>query len=129
MSDALWGVVIGGAIASLGPIASLIADTKRWKIERKLEQLREERARLERLISETLPQLGEAMLKNNYPSHMSSDIVALMPKAVADRFMTWMKEKPKDELKGKHAFFDMALEMKKCVADIDRKISALLDSA
>jgi len=126
VSETLLGVLIGGLIASIAPIASLIFESRRWKLERRLEQLRGERARLERLIADVLPQLGDGMAKNNYSSSMTSDIFALMPKAVSDKFDKWMAVKPKDDLKSKHAFFDMALEMKKCLAEIDRKIAELL---
>ena len=126
MSETLLGVLIGGLIASIAPIASLIFESGRWKLERRLEQLREERARLERLVDDVLPRLGDAMSKNSYPSSMTSDIFALMPKVVSDRFRVWMEEKPKDELKAKHALFDMALEMKRCLAEIDKKIAELL---
>lgn len=128
MSEALLGVLIGGLIASISPAASLIFEIKRWKLERRLEQLREERSRLEHVIEKVLPQLGDGMAKNSYSSHMMSDIYALMPKAVSDKFDEWMKEQPKDELKAKHAFLEMALEMKKCLAAIDAKIAKLLDA-
>lgn len=128
MSETLWGVLIGGLIASIAPISSLVFESKRWKTERRLEHLREERVRLEQLVTGVLSKLGDAMAKNSYPSTMTSDIFALMPKAVSDRFRIWMEEKDKDELKGKHALFDMALEMKKCLAEIDRKIAELLRS-
>lgn len=126
MSETLLGVIIGGLIASIAPIASLISETIRWKLERRLEQLREERSRLEHLIADVLPQLGDGMAENSYSSHMTSDIFALMPSSVSDKFEKWMAEEQKDELKSKHAFFDIALEMKKCLAEIDRNIAKLL---
>ncbi len=126
MSETLLGVLIGGLIASIAPISSLIFESKKWRIERRLAQLKEERARLELLIADVLPQLGKDMSEKNYSSHMTSDIFALMPKSVSDRFLEWMAEESKDELKSKHAFFDMALEMKKCLVEIDRKIAKLL---
>lgn len=128
MSEALIGVVIGGLIASIAPVVSLLTASRRWKLEKKLEHLRAERARFEKLSSEMLPQLAEAMAKNSYPSPMMSDILVLMPKPVGDRFEIWMAEKDKDELKGKFAFMGICVEMKKALSDIDRKIGELIDA-
>lgn len=128
MSEALIGVVIGGLIASIAPVVSLLTESRRWKLEKRLEHLRAERARLEKFSSETLPKLAEAMARDSYPSSMISDILVLMPKPVGDRFENWMAEKEKDELKGKFAFMDICVEMKKALSDIDRKIGELIDT-
>lgn len=127
MSETLIGVLIGGVIASIAPITSLFFESRRWKIERQLEQLKEERRRLERLIEYVLPQLGRDMVQDSYSAHMTSDIVALMPKSVLDRFDEWMFEEDKDEVKSKQALFKIAVEMKKCLAEIDEKISNILN--
>lgn len=104
MAETLLGVLIGGLIASIAPIASLVFESKRWALERRLEQIREERSRLECLIADVLPKLGDGLEKNSYSSQMISDIFALMPKSVWDKLEKWMEEEPKDESKSKHAF-------------------------
>jgi len=126
--EALLGVIIGGLIASIAPIITLIANHGRWKWEAKLEYLRAERHRLEELYRETLDKLDKAMAENKYPSQMISDICVLMPKPVADRFDTWMSEKNKDATKGQQAYLAICAEMKRSLADIDEKIKELINA-
>lgn len=128
LSEALIGVVIGGVIASIAPIAHLFADHRRWKHETKLAHLREERRRLEQMYSNTLTKLGDAMANNSYPSDMMSDILILMPKDIGERFEAWMAEKDKDPAKGKHAYMDICVAMKRSLADLDKRIQELIDA-
>ena len=79
------------------------------------------------MYSTTLEKLGEAMKKNIYPSQMTSDIQVLMPKDVLDRFMQWIVEKDKDEIKGKHAYMQIAVLMKCHLSEIDEQIKNFLE--
>ena len=126
MSEVLIGVIIGGIIASISPVASLLIDHFRWKKEKKLEHLRLERKRLEDLFTKTLEQLSEAMKKNKYPSKMTSDILILMPKNVSEKFQSWMDKENPTTLEGKHAYMDIAVEMKKSLSEIDNEIKELV---
>lgn len=128
MSEALIGVVIGGLIASVAPVCAIILDTRRWKLEKQLERLKEERSRLEQLLQTALPNLGEAMSVGSYPSTLTSDVFVLMPKEVGQRLEAWLEEEDKSDLKGKHAYFEICVEMKKAVANVDKKIDALLNA-
>lgn len=126
MSETLFGVMIGGLLASIVPVLTLFTDSRRWSREKQLDHLASERARLEALFSRTLEYLNSAMTENSYSSQMISDIMVLMPKPISDRFDAWMMEKPKDELKAKSAYLDICLEMKIALAGIDAKIAALI---
>jgi hypothetical protein len=126
MSDVLIGVIVGGVIASIAPITSLIINHLRWKREAKLEYLKSERSRLEKLYTGTLEKFAEAMAKNSYPSPMMSDIYVLMPKNVTDEVGKWITEKDKTELKGKHAYMDISVKMKRSLAEIDKQIKELV---
>ena len=126
MSEALIGVLVGGLIASIAPIANLIIDHLRWKRESKLEYLKAERSRLENLFTENLEKFAEAMKNNSYPSHVMSDIYILMPRNVADEVDKWMSEKDKTELKAKHAYLSISVEMKRALAEIDNQIKELV---
>jgi hypothetical protein len=70
-------VIIGGLIASVAPVCAIFLDTRRWKLEKQLERLKEERSRLEQLLSETLPRLAEAMAKG-FCSHVQVPCVLSM---------------------------------------------------
>lgn len=126
MSDTLIGVLIGGLIGSIAPFSTLVLGHYRWKRESKLEYLKSERLRLEGLFEKTLKQLGEGMKKNSYSSDMSSDIMILMPSEVIKQYLEFIADKDKTELKCKHAYFDLALAMKKILASIDADIRKLI---
>ncbi len=126
MSDTLIGVIIGGLIASISPIASLIIDHLRWRREARLEYLKGERRRWESKYKETLNRLGQAMKEDNYPSDMITDFLVLMPKDVSDRFSEWMKPEKKSQEEGQHAYLAIALSMKKHLSEIDKQIHELV---
>ncbi len=124
MSDTLIGVIIGGLIGSIAPFSTLVLGHFRWKRESKLEYLKSERVRLEGLFEKTLEQFAEGMKANSYSSDMSSDIMILMPSEVTERFLDFMRDEEKTELKCKHAY--MALEMKKALSSVDTEIRKLV---
>ena len=126
MTDALIGVIIGGVIGSIAPLSTLIFGHYRWKRESKLEYLKSERARLEGLFDKTLEKLAEGMEKNSYSSNMASDILVLMPSDVSEKYLDFISDKDKTELKGKHAYMDLALAMKKSLSSIDDDIRKLV---
>ena len=43
MSETLWGVLIGGLLASIMPLVTVARDERRWQKEQKLSFLRDER--------------------------------------------------------------------------------------
>ena len=43
MSDAFWGVLIGGLIGVSGTIATIVTQHKQWKTNRRLEHLQKKR--------------------------------------------------------------------------------------
>ena len=126
MSETLVGVLIGGLIASIAPIANLYFESKKWKRDSQLEYLKQERERLSTLFEDTLDELANAMIENSYSSKMTSEITILMPKEVSEKFMSFMDEKDKTESNCKTAYLGIAVEMKKCLKDIDDKISNLI---
>lgn len=126
MSDTLIGVIIGGVIGSIAPFSTLVLGHFRWKRESKLEYLKLDRVRLEGLIEKTLKQSAEGMKQNSYSSDMSSDIMILMPSEVSEKFLDFMRDDEKTELKCKHAYMDLALEMKKALSAVDAEIRKLV---
>jgi len=126
MSETLLGVIIGGLIGSITPLTTLLFDHHRWKRQAKLEYLKSEHARLEGLFEKNLKQFAEGMAKNIYSLDMSSDIMVLMPKEVSERFLNFMGDKDKTQLKCKHAYMDLAVAMKEALAAKNAEIRKLL---
>lgn len=128
MSEALIGVLVGGLIASIAPIASLLLEHRRWSREKRLEHLRKERDRLEMLFREALADLSRAMEQNSYPIQMLADMNVLMPRSVMQRFNEWMEKSDKTDQDRKEAFLEISIEMKSALAELDRKIETAINA-
>lgn len=127
MNETLIGVFVGGLIASIAPITTLIIDHKRWKKETILEYLKSERNRLNENFEKTLEKLSKAMAENSYPSDMVSEIMIMMPENVSDKFIEFIEDKDKTENKMKNTYLDLAVEMKVSLKEIDDKIEKLIE--
>lgn len=122
MSETLLGVLIGGLIGSVAPLATLIFNHYHWKREAKLAHLKTERTRLEQLFEKNLALLGEAMANNSYPSTMSAEIAVLMPKKVSEQYNNFMNGGDRSEKACKVVYLEIALAMNHSLATIDKKI-------
>jgi len=128
MSETIIGVIIGGLIASIMPVITLISEHRRWKRETKLEYLKTERARLESTYEKTLTEFAEGMKKNFYSSNMTSDIEILFPKEISDKFWGFIADKDKSEEKCRNAYFELALAMKKSLKELDSQIRDTIEN-
>ena len=126
MSEILIGVIIGGMIASITPLVMLILDHRRWQRESKLEHLRSERKRLERMFRENLQRLSKAISKNSYPSDMMMDFLLTMPKEISILFKEFLADPDKTDSRCKKAYMSIVLSMKKILSEIDSKIENII---
>jgi hypothetical protein len=118
MSDILLGVIIGGLIASITPIVMIILE--------KLEQLRFERKRLEKIFRGNLKRFSKAIAENSYPSDMIMDFILTMPKEVSTKFKQFLADPNKTDEKCKKAYVNVVSSMKKTLSDIDNKIESII---
>ena len=126
MSDILLGVIIGGLIASITPIVMIILDHRRWQRQSKLEQLRFERKRLEKIFRGNLKRFSKAITENSYPSDMIMDFILTMPKEVSTKFKEFLADPNKTDEKCKKAYANVVSSMKKTLSDIDNKIESII---
>lgn len=126
MTDILYGVLIGGFIASITPIAMIIFDHKHWQRQLTLEQLRFERQRLEKIFRGNLMRLSKAIHKNSYPSDMIMDFILTMPKDVSSIFKGFLANPIKTNATSKKVYVDVVLSMKKTLSDIDSSIEKII---
>ncbi|MGI9571604.1 MAG: hypothetical protein ACR2PH_18115 [Desulfobulbia bacterium] len=126
MPDILLGVIIGGLIASITPIVMIILDHRRWQRQSRLEQLRFERKRLEKLFRENLKRFSKAIAENSYPSDMIMDFILTMPKEVSSKFKEFLADPDKTDAKFKKAYINVVSAMKKTLSDIDSKIEDII---
>lgn len=126
MSDTLIGVVIGGIIASIAPVFTLVIDHRRWRRESKLTYLVSERKNLEELYRKNLKRFSKAISENSFSSEMISDFLLAMPKEVSSIFKTFMADPDKTDKKCRQSYVSLAGAMKKSLAEIDNKINAII---
>ena len=126
MSDTLLGVIIGGLIASITPIVMIILDHRRWQRQSKIEQLRFDQRRLERIFRGNLKRFSKAITENSYPSDMIMDFILTMPQEVSAKFKEFLADPNKTDEKCKKAYINVVSSMKKILYDIDSKIENLI---
>lgn len=126
MSDALWGVIVGGTIASIGPLINLFFNYHKYKKEAKIKYFQSKRDRFEKQIDETLETLSDGMKNDSYPADMLSDINMLFSKEVIDTYDTMALEKDRTASKMRQHFAKIAFAMKKELSEIDKKIEKQL---
>lgn len=129
MSDALFGVLIGGVIGWIAPLLTLRYGERRWRFETKLAHLRAERARFEKLYEEALKLFGEGAVKNGYSIPMIADFMVLFPKELSEIFEKYMGDKDKTEEKIRGTVLELAAAMKRDLRSRDEEIRKLLDAA
>ena len=127
MNDVLIGVVVGGLIAWVAPLLTLRYTERRWRFDTKMNYLKSERARFEKLYENNLKRFATGIIENSYSSEMSAEIFALMPKEIGELYKGWMSEKDKDDYKRKVVYLEMASAMKRDLASRDKEIRALFD--
>jgi hypothetical protein len=126
MNDILIGVIIGGLIASLAPIVMLISDYRRWQRQARLDHLRFERTRLEKIFRANLKKFSQAVAANSFTSDFIMDFVLTMPKEVSASFKEFLADPDKTDAKCNQARVAVVLSMKKTLAEIDGRIEAIL---
>ena len=120
------GAAIGGLIVAIPTTVALIINHLRWKRETKLEYLKAERQRLEKIYVEMHNRLARAMAEGNYPIDMIADIQVLMPKEIGDKFEEWVLKGDQTPKVGKEKLLDISILMKKHLAEIEKQITELL---
>jgi len=109
MYDTLFGVIIGGLIASITPIVMIFSDHKRWQQQLALEQLRFERQRLEKIFRGNLKRLSKTTNENSYSSDMIMDFILAMPEHVSSKFKGFLANPNKTYATCKKAYVDVVL--------------------
>jgi gas vesicle protein len=128
MSEALIGVVIGGIIASVTPIITIISNHKKWKKEQKIEYLKQKRDRLEKTFKKSYQKILEGYEKDSFSMDAISDFMITLPKKVSEKFDEFMNfecdklDPEKKKLEEKFKLLDISVLMKKELVKIDESI-------
>lgn len=129
MSDALFGVLLGGLIGWIAPLLTLRYGEKRWRFEIKLTHLKADRDRFERLYEEALKLFGEGAATNSYSTPMIADFLVLFPREISEIFEKHMHNKEKSEEGILGTVLELAAAMKRDLRSRDDEIRKFLDAA
>jgi len=125
MSETLWGVLIGGVIGSIVPIAHSISEFRKWKKERRYAVLKEKRDRREKLYDELIEKIAEGMREDSYNIAMIASILKLCPETVTKAFDAMMFEKNKDESKKRSHYLNLCSALKADIAEIEHEMESI----
>jgi len=126
MNDTLWGVFVGGLIASIAPLLTLIYGERRWKTEALMSQLRGERDKIEATYERALQHFGEGAAENSYSISMIADFLVLMPKNISNLFIEHMLDTSKTADKTKERSLEIASAMRHDLNSRDQAIRNLV---
>jgi hypothetical protein len=125
MSETLWGVLIGGVIGWIVPIAHSITEFRKWKRERRYAVLKEKRDRREKLYDDLIEKIAQGMQEKSYDITMIASILKLCPGSVTKAFDAMMLEKNGDESKKKSRYLDLCVALKADIAEIEHEMETI----
>ncbi len=126
MSTDLWGVLLGAAIASLVPLITLRQSEQRWRREKKIENLRLKRDRLDAMYAEVMGKMSNMLMAANYSSTITSKVSVYASQEFRELYFGQIEKKERDEVRLKHLYLDMALAANRHIAEVDKEIEAAL---
>ncbi len=126
MSETLIGVIVGGLIASISPIAQLIYNHYHWKRETRIAYLKEERVRLEQRKDQVIEMVIESLDRNTISSNFAAELEVHMPRPAAKLYQEYLDNEDTSEKTKKELIFSITIEMSQAIADIDEQIKNLL---
>jgi hypothetical protein len=123
MNEVLQGVIIGGVISLLGTALTLCFYDRQWRKEKKVEQLRLERNKLENVFTRMCDDVRSDLKTDAKPfcEDAVTDMVFCPPK-VESAFLSLINADPDIEEKMKEKYFLLVCAMKDCLAEIDKRI-------
>lgn len=124
--EQIINILLGAGIASIVPIITLMNESKKWKIDKKIEILRTKHDRLEIMYTDILSRLNEAILNNSWPSDITSKLSVYGSKEAWNIYFDFVTNKEKDESNTKSFYLDMCLACNKHLVDIQDQIEKAL---
>lgn len=122
MTDTLMGVIIGGSIALIMPVISLIYSHHVWKREKKVERLEYKKKEYEKLFNKGLKEIGK-FLRTKTANIEILDFESRMPEEILQEYRRLIDDKNKfDVKKSKNNYWLLSLSMRRYVQSIDDEI-------
>ncbi|MHC4397530.1 MAG: hypothetical protein ACYS1A_17955 [Planctomycetota bacterium] len=125
MSETTVGVIIGAAIALAGTFITAIIGLLTWTRNLKYQILRDERNRIEKKFEKYLDYYLDCLKKNSIEAPLAATFLHEFPESVRKEFDKALKDgafSPSDVKVKQNAYFTMAFEMSKTIANYDQDI-------
>jgi hypothetical protein len=125
MSDMVIGAIIGAAIALAGTLITAGIGLLTWTRNIRYQILRDERDRLGKRFEMCLDQYLDSLKKNSIDAPLGAAFEYEFPNAVRDEFERAVKSgafSSSDKKVKQQAYFQMAFEMSKAIANYDKDI-------
>ena len=125
MNDAIVVAIIVASIALSGTFITVLIGLLKWKRNLKYQILRDEKDRLEKRFEICLDQYLDCLKKQAINAPLGAALLFEFPESVRDEFGTTLKSgafSSSDLAIKQHAYFRMAFEMSKAIANYDKKI-------
>jgi hypothetical protein len=124
--EQLLNILLGAFVASIVPIYTLFLSSKQWKLERKIDDLKSKRERLEKIYAECLSHFGQGLEVDSYHSDFISSLRVYGSDSAKEIFENFMAADQKDDFTKKSAYLDIAIAAKEHLAAIDAQLDRLL---
>ena len=127
MEASLIGVLIGAAAASVVPLVIQRSQDAKWRTEKRVEELRAQHVRLEKMYEDILEQLADAIERNAYPSTMTGKISARASAEVRKLYFDYVFSKNRDPAVARRLYLKVCVAAQKHLAELERKIEQALE--
>lgn len=128
MSETLIGVIVGGLLASIVPVVSLIQQNRQWKKEKRLAYLQQERIKLSDVYVRSFKKFIEEMSTKKVSLDLLSEILFILPEDIRREFLITDSAQKNVSNERKAELLTLLINvMNKSLEDIDQKIEALLN--
>ena len=124
MSEALIGVLIGGLIASLVPLAKLVFEFLKWTSERRVKRLQAERQRLTEVSAKISDMLHKAIVEDNYPVDLIANMIFQCPQKVTYLLGDMVRDKDRSIDTLRKYCHKIQTGMAEALADVEKKIES-----
>jgi len=130
MSEAivgLIGVLLGGLISALIQYGSNSSDYRKWKVDKKIELLKEKKINLKNEFKESRKLFEIGLEQDTISIDMATDMYYIFPNNVSKAFKIFIDDDDKSESSKKKHYYKITKQMKIALSKIDEDIEKLLE--
>jgi Ca2+-binding EF-hand superfamily protein len=121
------GAVLGAAIASIVPVVTSFNDFKKWKLDKRIQLLKEKRQKLDEIYSKAYEKITEAAVHGSYDIQIITSILKQCPKEISEAFTNMILDKDNSDDNKRHHIFTISSKMKEHITSLDAAIERAIE--